>query len=50
VEIGRNAKIRKAIIDEGVHIPEGMEIGFDHEEDRMRGCIVTESGVVVVTR
>jgi len=27
-----------------------MEIGFDHEEDRMRGCIVTESGIVVVTR
>ncbi|OGW36024.1 MAG: glucose-1-phosphate adenylyltransferase [Nitrospirae bacterium GWC2_56_14] len=50
VDIGRNAKIRKAIIDEGVHIPEGMEIGFDHEEDRMRGCIVTEAGIVVVTR
>jgi glucose-1-phosphate adenylyltransferase len=50
VDVGRNAKIRKAIIDEGVHIPEGMEIGFDHEEDRMRGCIVTESGIVVVTR
>jgi len=31
-------------------IPEGMEIGYDHEEDRLRGCIVTESGVVVVAR
>jgi len=50
VDVGRNAKIRKAIIDEGVQIPEGMEIGFDHEEDRMRGCMVTESGIVVVSR
>jgi glucose-1-phosphate adenylyltransferase len=50
VDIGRKAKIRRAIIDEGVHIPEGMEIGFDHEEDRLRGCIVTETGIVVVTR
>jgi glucose-1-phosphate adenylyltransferase len=50
VDIGRNARIRKAIIDENIRIPEGMEIGFDHEADRERGCIVTESGIVVVTR
>ena len=50
VQIGRHAKLRKAIIDENIYIPEGMEIGFDHEEDRMRGCIVTESGIVVVTK
>jgi len=50
VQIGRNAKLRKAIIDENVLIPEGMEIGYDHEEDRMRGCIVTDSGIVVVTK
>ena len=50
VQIGRRAKLRKAIIDEGIYIPEGMEIGFDHEEDRMRGCIVTESGIVAVTK
>jgi glucose-1-phosphate adenylyltransferase len=50
VQIGRNAKIKKAIIDENISIPEGMSIGFDHEEDRMRGCIVTDSGIVVVTR
>jgi glucose-1-phosphate adenylyltransferase len=50
VQVGRHAKIRKAIIDESVVIPEGMEIGYDHEEDRLRGCIVTESGVVVVAR
>ncbi len=50
VQIGRHAKLRKAIIDENIYIPEGMEIGFDHEEDRLRGCIITESGIVVVTK
>jgi glucose-1-phosphate adenylyltransferase len=50
VQIGRRSRIKKAIIDEGISIPEGMEIGFDHEEDRLRGCIVTESGIVVVTK
>jgi glucose-1-phosphate adenylyltransferase len=50
VQVGRNAKIRKAIIDENIVIPEGMEVGYDHEEDRLRGCIVTGSGVVVVAK
>jgi glucose-1-phosphate adenylyltransferase len=50
VQIGRHAKLRKAIVDENICIPDGIEIGFDHEEDRMRGCIVTDSGIVVVTR
>ncbi len=50
VEIGRKARIRKAIIDEGICIPEGMRIGYDPEEDRERGCLITESGVVVVTK
>jgi len=50
VDIGRHARIRKAIIDENIRIPEGMEIGFDHEADRERGCTVTESGIVVVTK
>jgi glucose-1-phosphate adenylyltransferase len=49
VEIGRYAKIRRAIIDEEVKIPEGMEIGYDLEEDRER-FTVSESGIVVVTK
>jgi glucose-1-phosphate adenylyltransferase len=49
VQVGRNAKIRKAIVDENIVIPEGMTIGFDHDEDRERGCLITEGGVVVVT-
>ncbi|HUI46327.1 MAG TPA: glucose-1-phosphate adenylyltransferase [Nitrospirota bacterium] len=50
VQIGRHAKIRKAIIDENIYIPDRMEIGYDPEEDRLRGCIVTDSGIVVVTK
>lgn len=49
VDIGRNAKIRRAIIDENIKIPAGAEIGYDHEEDRRRGYTVTDSGIVVVT-
>jgi len=50
VDVGRKARIRKAIIDENVSIPDGMEIGFNHDEDRLRGCMVTDSGIVVVTK
>lgn len=50
VEVGRYAKINKAIIDENIKIPEGMEIGYDHDEDRKRGFTVTDSGIVVVTK
>jgi glucose-1-phosphate adenylyltransferase len=50
VQVGRNSKIRKAIIDANIVIPEGMKIGYDHEEDRLRGCVVTDSGVVIVAK
>jgi glucose-1-phosphate adenylyltransferase len=50
VQVGRKARIKRAIIDENIYIPDNMEIGFDPEEDRMRGCIVTDSGIVVVTK
>ena len=49
VNIGRHCRIRRAIIDRDVHIPEGTVIGFDPEEDA-RNYVVTESGITVVTR
>ena len=49
VTIGRNAKVRKAIIDKNVVIPDGAEIGYDHDQDRLKGYTVTESGIVVVS-
>jgi glucose-1-phosphate adenylyltransferase len=48
VDIGRRAKVRRAIIDKRVRVPEGMEIGYDLDKDRARGFTVTESGVVVI--
>ncbi len=49
VEIGRHARIRRAIIDENVVIPEGTIIGYNNDEDRQRGYTVTEGGIVVVS-
>ncbi len=49
VNIGRHARIRRAIIDRHVSIPEHEVIGYDLEADRRR-FHVTEGGVVVVTR
>ena len=49
VNIGRHCRIRRAIVDRDVHIPEGSVIGYDLEEDR-RNFFVTDSGITVVTR
>jgi glucose-1-phosphate adenylyltransferase len=49
VNIGRHCRIRRAIIDRDVHIPEGTVIGFDPEQDA-KNYVVTESGITVVTR
>ena len=49
VNIGRHCRIRRAIIDRDVHIPEGTVIGYDQEADRER-YFVTETGITVVTR
>ena len=42
VEVHRHCKIRRAIIDRACVIPEGMEIGYNHDEDRARGFRVTK--------
>ncbi|MBV6511500.1 MAG: glucose-1-phosphate adenylyltransferase [Ignavibacteriales bacterium] len=47
--IGRRVKIRRAIIDKNVVIPEGTEIGFDPVEDRKK-FTVSESGIVVIPK
>ena len=50
VDIGRHTRIRRAIIDKGVKIPERMEIGYDLDHDRARGFTVTDSGIVVIAK
>jgi len=49
VEIGRHAQVRRAIIDKGVRVPEGMTVGYDEEADRRR-FTVSEQGIVVVPK
>jgi len=49
VNVGRHARIRRAIIDKGVDIPSGMHIGYDLELDRQR-FHVTDEGFVVVSK
>jgi glucose-1-phosphate adenylyltransferase len=48
VEVGRYARVRCAVIPPFVSIPEHAVIGFDANEDRARGYVITESGIVVV--
>jgi glucose-1-phosphate adenylyltransferase len=48
VTVGRHSRIRRAIVDVGVNLPESTVIGYDLEEDREKGYIVTDSGIVVV--
>jgi glucose-1-phosphate adenylyltransferase len=50
VNVGRHVKIKKAIIDKNVVIPDGTIIGYDHEDDLRKGYTITESGIVVVPR
>jgi glucose-1-phosphate adenylyltransferase len=50
VNIGRKAKIRRAIIDKGVFIPEGARVGYDEEEDRKNGYVISPGGVVVIAK
>ncbi|MEN8216366.1 MAG: glucose-1-phosphate adenylyltransferase [Pseudomonadota bacterium] len=48
VDIGRHCRIKKAVIDKGVHIPPKTEIGYNREEDAKR-FYVSDGGVVLVT-
>ncbi len=49
VDVGRHAKIRRAIIDKDVRIPAGFTVGYSPDDDARR-FTVSESGVVVIPR
>ena len=49
-DIGRHAKLRRAILDKNVHIPPDTQVGYDLEADLARGWHVTSSGIVVIGR
>jgi glucose-1-phosphate adenylyltransferase len=48
VDVGRHVRLRRAIVDKGVHIPAGVEIGLDPDEDRRRFTVV--DGIVVIPK
>ncbi|MDD3520551.1 MAG: sugar phosphate nucleotidyltransferase [Actinomycetota bacterium] len=48
--IGKNVRIRNAIIDTFTYIPDNTRIGFDREEDLKRKLTISKNGVVIVPR
>jgi glucose-1-phosphate adenylyltransferase len=48
-EVGRNAVVRRAILDKNVHVAPGAKIGVDPEADRER-FTVSADGVVVIPK
>lgn len=49
VSVGRHARIRRAVLDKGVEVGAGVEIGYDLEKDRRR-FYVSPGGIVVVPK
>jgi glucose-1-phosphate adenylyltransferase len=49
VSVGRGCKIRRAVLDKGCRIPDGMHIGVDPVHDAERFHVIS-NGVVLVTR
>jgi glucose-1-phosphate adenylyltransferase len=50
VEVGRRARIRRAIVDKDVRIPTGFEIGWNRDTDLARGFTITDDGIVVLAK
>jgi glucose-1-phosphate adenylyltransferase len=48
VEVGRDARLRRVVVDNRCRIPDGMVIGHDAGEDRRR-FYVSEKGITLVT-
>ena len=49
VDIGRNARLKKVVIDRGVRIPDGLVVGEDPAEDERR-FRRTDKGVCLITQ
>ena len=48
VEVGRNAKIRRAVIDKNCIVPDGMVVGYDQDADAKR-FHVSANGITLIT-
>jgi glucose-1-phosphate adenylyltransferase len=49
VQVGRGARVTRAVVDRGCIIPDGMVIGEDPDHDAQR-FLCTETGITLVTR
>lgn len=49
-DIGRKARVRKAIFDKFVTVEPGARVGFDPDEDRARGLTISPGGIVAVPK
>jgi glucose-1-phosphate adenylyltransferase len=47
-DIGRSARLRKVVVDRGCHIPEGLVVGENAQEDALR-FHRTASGVTLIS-
>lgn len=50
VRVGRNAVVRRAILDKNVVVEDGAEVGVNRERDLARGFDVSEAGITTVTK
>ncbi|MBK8462359.1 MAG: glucose-1-phosphate adenylyltransferase [Nigerium sp.] len=50
VKIGRNAVVRRAILDKNVVVEDGAEVGVNREADLARGFDISEQGITVVAK
>ena len=49
-DIGERCKLFRVIVDTKCHIPAGLIIGYDREQDTANGFRVSEKGITLVTR
>ncbi len=49
VDVGRNCRMRRVIIDKNVSVPENTVIGYDHDQDRKR-FMVTDNGITIIPK
>jgi len=49
-EIGEGCKLYRVIVDSKCHVPAGLCIGIDREQDIANGFRVTKKGITLVTR
>jgi glucose-1-phosphate adenylyltransferase len=50
VQVGRHARVNRAIVDKSVVIEDGASVGIDRDRDRDRGYTVTAGGITVVPK